>query len=277
MLLPREVLGPVAMGEPCARRLPCGRRERDHAFLAALAAHQQHARIAPHRSDGKRDKLAHPQPRGVEQFHEAGVAQPFPFVPPALPRGVQKAPGLLHAQDIGERARLRRAPDLQAGIVGAPAFLMGEPVELLQRREPPRAGGGRHVGGLQLRQVALDRRAVGPGEPAATSGEVGHGVLEVPAIGQERVARGTPFGGLRLQEGGDPVAVGSRRHGSVPFQQKLQRRAAGDILEPHPAQKDQRVADIAGIALPVAEDKGRAQERLAHPVVVEEPLVAHGA
>jgi hypothetical protein len=129
---------------------------------------------------------------------------------------------------------------------------MGEPVELLQRREPPRAGGGRHVGGLQLRQVGLDRGAVGPGEAAAAPGEVGHRVLQVPAIGQKRVARGAPFGGLRLQKG-SIQSLSRAAPWLSPIQQKLQRRAAGDVLEPHGAQKDQRVADIAGIALPVAE------------------------
>jgi hypothetical protein len=129
-----------------------------------------------------------------------------------------------------------------------------------------------------LRQVALDRGAVGIGETrcARRVSQVGHGVLQVPAIGQKRVARRATFGGLRLEEGGDPVAVLRGAVGSGAVEQQLQRRAAGDILEPH-AQQDQRVADVAGIGLPVAEDERRAQERLAHPVVVEKPAVAWGA
>jgi hypothetical protein len=147
-------------------RLARGGDKRHHAFLAALAAHQQHARIAPERRNGQAHKLAHPQPRGIEQFDQAGVAQPLARVPAM---GGRRPAGGLPPPRSGHRAAPcapSRPLDLKHGLSSRQPVFMGEAIELLERRQPPRAGGGRHVGRLQLGQVGLDRGPVGPGETA---------------------------------------------------------------------------------------------------------------
>ncbi len=141
----RPALGPRprrrrSRSSQAARAVAGGGRQRHHPLLAALAPDQQHARIAPRRGQRQGDELGHPHPGGVEQLHQTGVAQAVVLRPARALGRLDQPVDLLELSVFGRRLSTPGPLDLDRRIVGPPALLEGEAVELLDRREPPRPG-----------------------------------------------------------------------------------------------------------------------------------------
>ena len=200
--LARRLFGRIALGQPVGHGRAGGRREGHHPLLAALAPHEQHARIAPRGRDGQADELGHPHAGGVEKLHQAGVAQP---VPPRCAGGGQQRLDLGHRQGLGQRLVLARPPDADRRVVRPPAFLEGEAIELLDRREPARPGGPREAFALAGDEIVLDIGLGGVGEMGLAAREERAEIRKVAGIGEPGVMRGVEFGCLGLEEGRDPV------------------------------------------------------------------------
>ncbi|MPL92893.1 hypothetical protein SDC9_39017 [bioreactor metagenome] len=215
---PRLFLGRVAAAQPVGERRTGGRAERHHPFLAALAADQKHRRIAARRRDRQRDKLAHPHAGGIEQFHQAAVADLLGERLALIARRLEQRLDLFERERLRQPLRLARAGDAQRRVVGAPAFLIGEAEELPDRREPPRARRFRQPLGLAAHEVILDRLA-----PERRKGQIprldeAEEVGQVATIAQDRVARRAGLGCLRLEKGGDPACV---RRGAHPLRSRI--------------------------------------------------------
>ena len=118
--------------------------ERHQPFLAALAAHDQHARVALRRRGRQRHQLGHPQPGGVDQLQqrvEPRRAQPLAVGAPVADRGArggEQAVDVLDAEHLRQRASALRPFDDGGGIVAALSFGIEEAIELPDRRQPPR-------------------------------------------------------------------------------------------------------------------------------------------
>ena len=103
-----------------------------HSFTVNSTMWNQ-ARIAARGRNGQGDKLAHPHSGGVEHLHHAGVAQPVRIGPPMLPGRVQQAFDVVLGQRLWQASGLARPGDAQGRVVGTPAFLERETVDLLDR------------------------------------------------------------------------------------------------------------------------------------------------
>ena len=261
---PRQILGAVAMRQPRARRFPRGAGTgAPSRSLPPFPRTKKHPRIAPECCDQGARQARSPAGRWHREARSGRCCATARPRSGRCPRAASRRRPASSTLSTSGRVRVfGGALDLQAGIVGAPALLMGEAIELAQRREPPGACRRRHVGGLQMRQVAFDRR---PGRqrsnPAPWRASHAMASLEVAAIGEKRVPRRPAFCRLRLEEGGNPVAVGAWFHHAGPSSRSCSAARRAMSLEPDTAQQDQRVSDIAGIALAVAEGRGPRAER----------------
>ena len=194
------------MREPGGQRRARRRRQRHHPLAPALAAHQDHPRIAPRRRHRQRDQFADPEPGGVEDLHQADVAQPLRLGPPEGRGGVEQPVDLGLAQAAGQGALPLRPLDQRRRVVLAPALEKGEAVELADRRQPPRPGGLRHAAVGLVDEVGLDVGPPGVVVAAAARREEGREVAEVAGVGEQRVARGVALGLDRLEEPLEPGA-----------------------------------------------------------------------
>ena len=217
--------GGLALGAACilvriADFQPVGQRragrggQRHDAFLAAFAQYQQHARIAPCRTDGQSDQLRHAHPRGIEQFHQTGVACGIRLIAPRCAGGLQQAVDLGNIQGLGQAFVLTRTRDLDRGVFGAPAFLEGKAVHLLDRRQPPRTGGFGQALIVAKDQIGLDVVLLHGVEGTAPTGGPFGEILQIAPVGQQGVLCSPQFGGLRFDKCGNPaVGVGAHNAG----------------------------------------------------------------
>ena len=206
-------LGRIAAGQPRGQRFLRGGAERDHAFLVALAADQQHRRIAAGGRDRQADQLADPHAGSVKQFHQAAVADLLGQAAALIARGVKQRLDLVEAKRLGQALRFARPRDADRRIVGAPAFLVGEAIKLPDRREPARAGRFGQPLGLAADQIGFDVRARQRVERQRLRRDKACKVVQIAAIAQQRVARRSGLGGLGVQKCRNPACrVGPRAH-----------------------------------------------------------------
>ncbi len=206
----------VAQREPAGERVARGRRERNHAFPPALAAHQQHPRVPARRGDGQCHKLAHPHARGVEKLHQAGVAGAFRRVATGGIGGREHPVDLVMRQRLGQAARPGRSIEAQRGIVAAPAFLVDEAKKLPDGRKPAGAGRGGKPLGLTGNEVGLDVGLLRTGRVGAPPRQPPGEIPQVAVVGAKRVRGGAPLRRLRVEKRRDPAPValggGGARH-----------------------------------------------------------------
>ncbi|VDC32641.1 hypothetical protein XINFAN_03400 [Pseudogemmobacter humi] len=195
----------VQTTEPGFDRRAGGGRERHHPLFAALAAHEDHRRIAAHRRLRQRDQFRDPHPCGVEQFDQRGVAGAFGGAAAMGAGGVDQSRHLVYAQGLRQLLRLAGAADAQGGIVRAPALGEGETVKLADRRQPPGAGGFRQALGLAEHEPCFDLAAPETGKVVALRRRPTGEILQVAAVAETGVLGGARLGGDRVEEGGDPA------------------------------------------------------------------------
>ena len=237
-------LARVADREPGGRGGARGRRKRHHALAPALAADQEPARVAARRRGGQGYELGHAHAGGVEHLHQAGVARALGLRAPHGGGGVEHPVHLLLRKRPRQAAVAARAADLDRGVVGAPALLEGEAVELADRGEPARAGRAREAGRGAVDEVVLHVRALRGLEAQGSPAEPAREVLEVAPVGELGVARGPELGRLRLQKGLDPMLGGD--HGASPPEAAPPRirswSAARRAVSSNPARRRKRSA-----------------------------------
>ena len=162
-----------ALAHPRQAAIAVARRlaQRHQAFLVALAAHDQHLRIA---LDG-RQRQASPAPTRACRWRRAVSSSAAPRNParPAIgppPRSAHRLPRCVSILGSG-RARRGRV-ERRGGIVAAHALGEQEAIELAQGREPARGGAGGKAAAGRSRQkgAQIVRRRVRPARRRA-SGE----------------------------------------------------------------------------------------------------------
>ena len=87
--------------------------------------------------------------------------------------------------------------------MGAETFAQQEGVELADGREPARGGAAREAVCLDLGEVVPDLVGRGRLGAGVLAGERGDVVLEVAAVGGERILRGAPLCRHHLEEAAD--------------------------------------------------------------------------
>ena len=122
--------------------------ERHQAFLAALAAHDQHAGVALGRRRRQRHQLGDPQPGGIEHLDQAGEPQRpqrlgagWPEIVAARAAASRRSTSAM-LSTFGMRAAALGPLDDRGRIVAAAPFGIEEAVELADRGQPPRHRGG---------------------------------------------------------------------------------------------------------------------------------------
>jgi len=177
-----------------ARRLV----QRDHALLAALAAHDQHALIAHDGGHGQRDQLRDAQAGGVQQLQQRRQAQTIRALQGV--GGLEQLTDLGLAQQLGQRPALARRVDGGDGIVRSHALAHEEAVELANGRQPPRRRARRHAGAIEGGEIGAQGRGIGRRQLGAATGEKAGKIGEIARIGLDRVVRGVALGTQHLDE-----------------------------------------------------------------------------
>ena len=199
--------GVVAPAQPFGQSRAGRVRQGDQPLLAALAADQQHGRIAAAAGGGQADQLADAHPRRVEQLHQAEMARPFRLAAPKPGGGGQKRRDLVLRQAAGQAMGAAGTRDADGRIVRAPALLQREAAELADRREAPRPRRPRQALRVAEGQVVLDHLARQAAERQVAPRQPVRQIAQVAPIGQKRVAGRAGLGRLRVQEGRDGRAV----------------------------------------------------------------------
>ena len=116
-------------------------------------------------------------------------------------RAVDQPAGLGRAHRLGQRPFLFRAVERSGRIVGAQAFCIKKTEELAQGRQLSRLRGCREAPSGYVGHVGAD--LLGPGGGKSAGNRVGC-VIEIAAIGRQRVFGRAPLGAHHLQKSLDP-------------------------------------------------------------------------
>ncbi len=189
----------VAGVEPGLDGFPRGSVEGRQTLLAALAAHDQIGRIAPHGLDLEPQQFGDAQARGVGHLDQGDQTQARGVLCGA--GGGQQGLDLVAAQGFGQAASLLGRIETARRIIGPPAFAQGEAVELPHRGAAACGGGGRQPAPRQIgepRLQSLLRRS-----HQAPVAQPVFRIRQVPAIGGQRMGRGVALDRHHLKEGFD--------------------------------------------------------------------------
>ena len=172
--------------QPVAQALDRHPAQRHETLLAPLPEAAQHAAVEIDVARADRHQLGDPEPGGIQHLEHRGVAPPERAGPVG---GRQQAIDLVERQEARQRLQRARRAHVRGRVAGH--HLLGEqvPVEHPHRVERPRHRPRRESLAGQLADEFLDLAASHLLRRATLASQVALELLEVLAVGEDRVAR----------------------------------------------------------------------------------------
>ena len=200
-----------------------GCRQWNHPLAATLALDAQQRGVGAFRelgrAAGQRHQLGHPEAGGIEHLEKAMQPRGAAALHHGLIRPVegsgrhgQHAVDLVDGQHLGQGSTPLRRIEHQGRVLGAVPIGEEEFVELAYGRESPRGRGRLQATRIEIGEIAADETRVGIMWRSAAFLEKPGVVVEIPAIGRDRVGRRTTLGHDGVEEQIDEAGCGGRRH-----------------------------------------------------------------